>query len=130
VRFLAALSLAVLAVAASAAPVVARGGGHSGGYVPVRGYVTSRGTYVAPHVRTRPDGIVENNLSYRRSQYRPVERAPVVAGMPPDGPISSSEGPCVIPGPTTWTTGGEPPRDSWCDPKRLVGTGAGFCMIN
>ena len=32
--------------------------------VHVDGYVKSNGTYVAPHVRTYPDGIQSNNLSW------------------------------------------------------------------
>ena len=32
--------------------------------VQVRGYTRSNGTYVAPHVRTAPDGIKSNNLSF------------------------------------------------------------------
>ena len=33
--------------------------------VEVRGYDRSSGTYVAPHVRTAPNGTVTDNLSYR-----------------------------------------------------------------
>ena len=42
----------------------------------VRGYYRSNGTYVQPHYRSRPDGIVTNNYSYRwngssyKSYYR------------------------------------------------------------
>ncbi len=36
------------------------------GDVHVRGYTRSNGTYVEPHVRSAPDGIVENNYSYGR----------------------------------------------------------------
>ena len=38
----------------------------------VRGYYRSNGTYVQPHYRSRPDGIVTNNYSYRgyTSNYR------------------------------------------------------------
>jgi hypothetical protein len=32
--------------------------------VNVHGYYRSTGTYVAPHVRTAPNGIVTDNLSY------------------------------------------------------------------
>jgi hypothetical protein len=32
--------------------------------VSVRGYTRSDGTYVRPHVRTAPDGIKSNNLSF------------------------------------------------------------------
>lgn len=32
--------------------------------VRVRGYTRSDGTYVRPHVRTAPDGIKSNNLSF------------------------------------------------------------------
>ena len=30
----------------------------------MRGYYRSNGTYVAPHVRTAPNGTVTDNLSY------------------------------------------------------------------
>src|SRR2546425_6548834 len=33
--------------------------------VSVQGYYRSSGTYVEPHVRTAPNGILEDNLSYR-----------------------------------------------------------------
>ena len=33
------------------------------GYVYVKGYTKSNGTYVAPHYRTSPDGYTWNNLS-------------------------------------------------------------------
>lgn len=33
--------------------------------VRVRGYVRKNGTYVRPHIRTYPDGILWNNYSYR-----------------------------------------------------------------
>ena len=32
--------------------------------VHVKGYTKINGTYVAPHVRTNPDGIKSNNFSY------------------------------------------------------------------
>lgn len=32
-------------------------------YVQVRGYIRSNGTYVAPHIRSNPDGNPYNNLS-------------------------------------------------------------------
>ena len=34
--------------------------------VHVNGYFKEDGTYVSPHVRTAPDGILENNLSYNK----------------------------------------------------------------
>jgi hypothetical protein len=37
-----------------------------GGSVSVRGYYRSNGTYVAPHVRSAPDGIRSNNFGPSR----------------------------------------------------------------
>ena len=34
------------------------------GYVLVKGYTKSNGTYVAPHYRTTPDAYKYNNLNY------------------------------------------------------------------
>ena len=34
----------------------------------VRGYTRSDGTYVAPHMRSSPDGTVTNNYSYQGSR--------------------------------------------------------------
>jgi hypothetical protein len=33
--------------------------------VRVRGYFRKNGTYVSPHIRTSPDGILSNNYSYK-----------------------------------------------------------------
>lgn len=41
--------------------------GMAQGTVHVRGYVKKDGTYVAPHIRSNPDGIKENNYSYPKS---------------------------------------------------------------
>lgn len=59
------LSFVGLAVSLmTAPPPQAKGGGHrSGGDVRVRGYVRKDGTYVAPHMRSRPDGNPFNNWS-------------------------------------------------------------------
>ena len=122
------LGLACLITAAPIAPAMARGGYIGGsGSVAVRGYVTSRGTYVAPHVRTRPDGVLENNLSYRGGSRQAVG-SPMINGEP--GPLPSAGVPRSIPGPTTWTGTDAVPQRASCDPKRLVGTGAGFCLVN
>jgi hypothetical protein len=64
--FLAALVLSALPFLSSIDPADARSGGGSssaGGTVSVRGYTTSKGTYVAPHERTAPDGTRNNNWS-------------------------------------------------------------------
>jgi hypothetical protein len=131
VRFLAALSIAILTTAAHASPTLARGGGRGGGgLVSVSGYTRANGTHVAPHVRTRPDGILENNLSYRGGAYRSPEPALVANAGPTSGPRITSAGPQAIPGPTTWTDTGPRLKEPWCTSKRVVGTGAGFCMVN
>ncbi len=119
------LGLACLIAAAPIAPAMARGG--RGGVVAVRGYVTYRGTNVAPHVRTRPDGVAENNLSYRGGPRQTVSSS-VIEGEP--DPTSSTLAPRSIPGPTTWTGSESPQPKVSCNPKQLVGTGAGFCLVN
>lgn len=132
-RFLASLGLAILMTAVYASPTVARCSFRCGGWVSVRGYVTSRGTYVAPHFRTRPDGIPENNLSDRGGAPRPPEPAVVATAGSTSGPLVTIDGPRVIPGPTTWTETGPSPKEAkepWCASKRVVGTGAGFCISN
>lgn len=135
-RFLVALSVTVVMTAVNAEAALARGS-RGGGYIGVRGYVTSRGTYVAPHVRTRPDGIVENNLSYRggvpRSPEPAVSEPALAATGSTPSPLLTSNGPQAIPGPTTWTDTGPDPKvakEPWCASKRVVGTGAGFCIVN
>lgn len=130
-RFLVSLSLVVLMTATSAAPSFARGGGRGGGgLVSVRAYVTSRGTYVAPHVRTRPDGVLENNLSFRGANATsPLPSGNDLPIVPPRALIES-DGLKAVPTPTTWTNTGSRPVEQQCPGNRLVGTGAGFCIIN
>lgn len=67
-----------------------RGGGGGGGLIGVRGYTTQRGTYVAPHVRSRADGVLSNNLSYRPGMAASVAiggatGGAVAAGLPAGG---------------------------------------------
>lgn len=38
---------------------------HSFAYVSVKGYYRSNGTYVAPHVRSNPNGLKSDNYSYK-----------------------------------------------------------------
>ncbi|AWN36533.1 hypothetical protein [Methylobacterium radiodurans] len=68
----------------------ARGGRGGGGLISVRGYTTQRGTYVAPHVKSRPDGVPGNNLSYRPGVAASVAiggatGGAVAAGLPAGG---------------------------------------------
>lgn len=63
------LIVTVLALASSLA-IAKGGGGHSGssassGSHAVRGYVTKRGTYVAPHRQTNSDTTRLNNWSHK-----------------------------------------------------------------
>lgn len=55
----------LLIATALAQDAFARGGGGHGGNVSVRGYTRSDGTYVAPHMRSAPDGNFSNNWSTR-----------------------------------------------------------------
>jgi hypothetical protein len=135
VRFLISLGLAILVTATFVAPTFARGGGRGGGVgglVSVRGHYRANGTYVAPYVRTRPDGIPENNLSYRGGTYRSPEPALATTAVTTSHPLIAGDGPQSIPGPTTWTDTGPSPKakEPWCVTNRVVGTGAGFCIIN
>ncbi len=133
-RFLASLGLAILMTAALASPTLARGFGRGGGggLVSVKSYTRSDGTRVASHVRTRPDGILDNNLSYRGGANRSPESALVAAAGSNSDALVTSSGPLVIPGPTTWTDTGPNPKakEPWCATNRVVGTGSGFCVIN
>lgn len=55
------LEIAILSAASLHKAAKARGGP----VVSVRGCVPKNGSYVAPHDRTEPDGLLGNNLSYR-----------------------------------------------------------------
>jgi hypothetical protein len=66
--------ICIVAIAMSGSAFARGGGGHSGGgHVArssgsahsVRGYVTKRGTYVAPHRATNPDSTKTNNWSHK-----------------------------------------------------------------
>lgn len=63
-RPLSLLSLLLLFFLGAAEETLAGGRKSSGGNVPVRGYFRKDGTYVAPHVRSAPDGNPYNNYSY------------------------------------------------------------------
>lgn len=133
VRFLIGLTTVALCTLPFPADARAGRGGGSLGSVPVRGYVTQRGTYVAPHVRTRPDGIRTNNLSYRDGgviglgaagaavTLRGVHKADV-----------SRSGSNAVPGPIALANGEDAEREHgpWCPASQRVGSGVGFCLIN
>jgi hypothetical protein len=129
VRFLASLGLAILMMAAQAETTLARGRGGSG-LVSVRGYVNSRGTYVPLHFRTRPNGSPEDNLFSRGGTYGSPESVLATTAVTTSHPPIASDGPQSIPGPTTWTDTGLNPKAPWCASGRIVGAGAGFCIIN
>jgi hypothetical protein len=58
------LILAVTVLAVGMAEIAeAKGGGRGGGFHSVRGYVTSKGAYVAPHHATNPNGTKLDNWS-------------------------------------------------------------------
>lgn len=109
-----------------------RGGGPSGS-VSVRGYVTQRGTYVAPHVRTRPDGIRMNNLSYREGGVIGLGVSGVAFPLRgSDEADVSRSGSNAVPGPIALASGedAEREREPWCPASQRVGSGVGFCLIN
>jgi hypothetical protein len=121
-----ALGIAILSAAswnsAAEARGVRGGGSYGGGtLVRVSGYVNSRGTYVAPHYRTKADGILSNNLSYRggSSSYTYQGSVPVASADPLDVPA------------TTVASLSQPasPRVKmpWCSDGTIV---SGFCVLN
>lgn len=98
-----------------------RGGGGGGTLVRVSGYVNSRGTYVAPHYRTKADGILSNNLSYRGggSSYTYQGSVPVASADPLD-----------VPAATVASLSRPTPRKEkmpWCSDGTIV---SGFCVLN
>jgi len=56
----------------------------SSGVVRVKGYTRKDGTYVAPHVRSRPDGNFDNNWS-TKGNVNPYTGKPGTRVTPPDG---------------------------------------------
>ena len=88
------------------------GGGWNGGsLVSIGGYTRRDGTRVAPYVRTRADGDLTNNLSYR-------------SGIPYQRVASAEAGDTVasIPQPAIPV-----PSLPWCSDGTIV---SGFCILN
>src|SRR5437868_2966172 len=82
-RTLLLIGVTALALAGSGLEAAARGrGGSWSSFGSVRGYTTAHGTYVAPHTRSRPDGILSNNLSYRLDRPVPAGSASYVSLLP------------------------------------------------
>ncbi|EHP94198.1 hypothetical protein [Methylorubrum extorquens] len=117
------LGIAILSAASWHSAAEARGGrgGGGGSFVSVRSYVNSRGTYVSPHYRTKADGILSNNLSYRggTSSYTYQGSVPVASADPLDVPAATV---ASLSQPTA-------PRVKmpWCSGGTVVG---GFCILN
>lgn len=117
------LGIAILSATSWHGAAEARGGrgGGGGSAVAVRGYVNSRGTYVAPHYRTKADGILSNNLSYRgdASSYALRGSVPVASADPLDVPAATV---ASLSQPTA-------PRVKmpWCLSGTVVG---GFCVLH
>ncbi|MGY6282614.1 hypothetical protein ACXIT0_06935 [Methylorubrum extorquens] len=118
------LWIAILSAASWHSSAEARGGRGSGsGGTPVRvsGYVNSRGTYVAPYYRTKADGILSNNLSYRgsASSYTYLGSVPVASADPLDVPTATV---ASLSQPTA-------PRLKmpWCSDGTII---SGFCVLN
>lgn len=132
-RFLTCLTTVVLCTVPFTADARAGRGGGSSGSVSVRGYVTQRGTYVAPHVRTRPDGIRTNNLFYRDGGVIGLGAAGVAVTLRgSDEADVSRSGSNAIPGPIALAGGEDAEREHepWCPASQRVGSGVGFCLIN
>ena len=118
-----ALGIVFLSAANWNSAAEARGGrgGGGGSVVSVRSYVTKNGTYVAPHYRTKADGILSNNLSYRggASSYTYQGLVPLASTDPLDVPAATV---VAVSQPTA-------PRVAipWCSGSTVVG---GFCVLN
>jgi len=132
-RFLTSLTTIILCVFPFTADARAGRGGGSLGSVPVRGYVTQRGTYITPHVRTRPDGIRTNNLSYRYGGGIGLGAAGVAVPLrgSDEADVSRSVS-NTVPGPIALVSGEDAEREHepWCPASQRVGSGVGFCLIN
>ena len=78
---------------------LAWGKGGSSGPVSVRGYVRKDGTYVAPHVRSAPDGVFQNNWS-TKGNYNPYTGEEGKVSTPPPlsgAPSLTNNSPAVAP---------------------------------
>lgn len=132
-RFLTSLTTVILCVLPFTADARAGRGGGSSGSVSVRGYITQRGTYVAPHALTRPDGIRTNNLSYRDGGGIGLGAVGVAVPLrSSDEADVSRSGSNAVPGPIAFANGEDAEREHqpWCPASQRVGSGVGFCLIN
>src|SRR5262245_25768429 len=77
------LALFLALVAIPVEPISAKGHAR-GGDVSVRGYTKSNGTYVAPHMRSAPDGNFWNNWT-TKGNVNPYTGVPGTRVTPPDG---------------------------------------------
>lgn len=128
------LGLIIFTAGSSIGDAEARAGrGGGGGSIAVRGYTTSRGTYVAPHFRSRPDGFAARPAYSPRAALivgssAAVAAAGTVVGMnSADAVEVTASTASQLPIEVTRTAVAEVP---WCAPNRIVGSGAGFCLIN
>ena len=108
-------------------------GGLGRSYVPVRTYMTPRGTYVAPHVSTTAVGVPSNNLTYPvGTSIRNASAGAVgvvgtaaVSRLPTDDSLTVDQ-----PGSIQIISQAKPER-KWCpQPGKLSGAGVGFCVLN
>jgi len=120
------LGIAILSASSWYSAAEARGGRGGGGYgggsvVAVRSYVTKKGTYVAPHYRTKADGILSNNLSYRggASSYTYQGSVPVASAGPVDVPAATV---ASLSQPTASRV-----KMPWCSDGTII---SGFCVLN
>lgn len=110
--------------------------GRSGGSgsVSVKGYITSRGTYVAPHFRSRPSGSVPGQSFSGRVGPLAV---PVAAAVGTNALTSSASSASIVSDSRASSTQSEGlvaqadiVEVPWCAPDRIVGSGLGFCLVN
>lgn len=119
----AAVVLGIVIVAASSclteAEARGRRGGGGGGWgssaptVWVNGYTKRDGTSVAGHYRTKADGVLSNNLSYRGGGVTPVSTYQRTASADPAASLPQPVAPL--------------PSMPWCSDGTIV---SGFCVLN
>lgn len=129
------LGIVILSAGSWHSAAEARGGRGGGGYggsslVSVGGYTRRDGTYVAPHYRTKADGILSNNLTYRgggssysygsrTDSYTYQGSVPVASADPLDVPTATV---ATLLQPTATRV-----KMPWCSDGTIV---SGFCVLN
>ncbi len=123
------IGAATLALAGQLVSAEARGGRIGGGVVGLRGSLPTRGAAVSPHRLTPPDTLLSNAISHRAGaapRYTSLPGAEAVTRGMPVLAMEARPPAAASVAPVQKAVAARP----WCPPERLVGSGAGFCLIN